>query len=101
MAKAYFVVAEEIHDAEAMRAYGKLAGPTLGKYGAKVLVLDTAAEVVEGSWHGTQTVILEFDSFENAKAWHESEDYAPALELRTKSATCNGVILHGFETPGS
>ncbi|WP_319436827.1 DUF1330 domain-containing protein [Mycobacterium sp. RTGN5] len=94
MAKAYVIVTEEIHDPEGMKAYGKAAGAAMG--GVKVLAVDTKPQVLEGNWHGHQTVVLEFESVEAAQAWYDSEAYSAARVLRQAAADSNAVILTGF-----
>jgi uncharacterized protein (DUF1330 family) len=58
--------------------------------------VNTAPKVIEGSWHGNQTVVLEFESVDAAGAWYESEAYQKAAKLRQGAADCNVVILSGF-----
>ncbi|WAJ44534.1 DUF1330 domain-containing protein [Mycobacterium sp. Aquia_216] len=94
MAKGYVILTEAINDREGMKAYGKAAGSAMS--GATVLAVDTAPKVVEGSWHGDQTVVLEFESVAAAHAWYESEGYQKAAKLRQAAADCNAVILAGF-----
>ena len=60
MPKGYVIVTGTIHDPEGMKAYNRLASRTISEGGGKVLVLDTKPEVLEGDWHGSQTVVLEF-----------------------------------------
>jgi uncharacterized protein (DUF1330 family) len=93
-AKGYVILTEAIKDPEGMKAYGKAARTAMG--GATVLAVDTAAKVIEGTWHGDQTVLLEFESVEAARAWYESEGYQKAAELRQAAADCNAVIIAGF-----
>jgi hypothetical protein len=57
--KGYVILTEAIRDPEGMRAYGQAARTAMG--GATVLAVDTAPKVIEGSWHGDQTVVLEFE----------------------------------------
>lgn len=97
-AKGYVVITEDVKDPEGMKAYGALAMPTMAA-GAKILAVDTKPEVLEGSWHGTQTIVLEFESVEAARAWYYSDAYQEAVKLRQAAADCNGVILSGFEMP--
>ena len=52
--------------------------------------------MLEGQWHGTQTVVLEFDSVEAASEWYHSEAYQEAAKLRQAAADCNGVIVSGL-----
>lgn len=99
MAKGYVILTEAIKDPEGMKAYGRAAGAAMG--GVNVLAVDTAPKVVEGTWHGDQTVVLEFESVEAARAWYESEAYQKAAKLRQAAADCNAVILAGFEVPAT
>jgi uncharacterized protein (DUF1330 family) len=61
-----------------------------------ILAVDTRPETIEGTWHGDQTVVLEFESVEAAHAWYESEAYQNAAKLRHEAADCNAVIISGF-----
>jgi uncharacterized protein (DUF1330 family) len=64
--------------------------------GATLLSFDSKPEVLEGQWHGSQTVLLEFESVEAAREWYNSEAYQQAAKLRQAAADCNGVILAGL-----
>ena len=94
MAKGYVIITEDIKDPAGMAEYGKLASQTMGN--AKVLSFGPAAETLEGEWHGTQTVLLEFESVETAKEWYYSDEYQEAAKLRQAVADCNGVIVSGI-----
>jgi uncharacterized protein (DUF1330 family) len=95
--KGYVILTEAITDPEGMKAYAQAAGPAMG--GVNILAVDTAPRVVEGSWQGDQTIVLEFESVEAARAWYESEAYQKAAKLRQAAADCNAVIVSGFEAP--
>jgi uncharacterized protein (DUF1330 family) len=97
--KGYVILTEAVNDPEGMKAYGRAAGAAMG--GVKILAVDTAPKVIEGTWHGDQTVVLEFDSVEAARAWYESEAYQTAAKLRQAAADCNAVIVAGFEAPAA
>src|ERR1700742_3598439 len=94
MPKGYVILTEAINDPEGMKAYGKAAGSAMG--GVKVLAVDTAPKVLEGNWHGDQTVVLEFESVDAARAWYESEGYQAAAKLRQGAAGRTAVIGSGF-----
>jgi uncharacterized protein (DUF1330 family) len=94
MPKAYILITEDVKDPAGMAEYGKLAAQTMG--GSTLLSFDAKPEVIEGEWHGTQTVLIEFESEEAAKEWYYSDAYQEALKLRQAAADCNGVILHGL-----
>jgi uncharacterized protein (DUF1330 family) len=58
--KGYVILTEDIKDPEAMKPYMKAAMPAIAEGGVTMVVADPNPEVIEGEWHGTQTVVLEF-----------------------------------------
>lgn len=101
MPKAYVIFTEAIEDPAGMAAYGRAAGPSLAEGDARVLAADPRPEVLEGEWHGDQTVVLEFASMEAARAWYESAAYEKAKPLRQAAADTNAVIVSGFAMPST
>ncbi|MET7486945.1 DUF1330 domain-containing protein [Streptomyces sp. NPDC005538] len=99
MPKGYVIVTEAIKDPAGMAAYGQAAGASIVQAGASILAVDGRPEVLEGEWHGDQTVILEFESVEAARAWYESEEYGRAKPLRQAAADSRAVLVAGFEMP--
>jgi uncharacterized protein (DUF1330 family) len=99
MPKGYLIVTEAIKDEAGIAAYGQAAGPSIAAAGAKPLVVDDQAQVLEGEWHGNRTVVVEFESVEAARAWYESPEYEKAKPLRQAAAECNAVIVSGLELP--
>ncbi|MFF4113164.1 DUF1330 domain-containing protein [Streptomyces sp. NPDC001714] len=96
MPKGYVIFTEAIDDPAGMAAYGRAAGPSIAESGAAVLAADPRPQVLEGAWHGDQTVVLEFESVAAARAWYESAAYAKAKSLRQAAARTNAVIVAGF-----
>jgi uncharacterized protein (DUF1330 family) len=92
--KGYILITEDIKDPAKMAEYGKLAAQTMA--GSTLLSFAQNPEVLEGEWHGTQTILLEFESVEAAKEWYYSDAYQEAAKLRQAAADCNGVILSGL-----
>ncbi|MBV9512838.1 MAG: DUF1330 domain-containing protein [Mycobacteriaceae bacterium] len=96
MPKGYVILTEEIKDPEGMKAYAQAASPSMSQGGCKILAVDQTPQVLEGDWHGHQTVVLEFESVDAARAWYQSAAYQKAAKLRQAAADCNAVILAGF-----
>ena len=94
MPKGYIIITEDVHDPAGMAEYAKLAGKAMA--GSTLLSFDQKSEVLEGEWHGTQTVLLEFESVEAAREWYNSDAYQEAAKLRQAAADCNAVILSGL-----
>jgi len=94
MPKGYIIITEDIKDPAGMAEYGKVASQAMA--GATLLSFDQKPEVLEGEWHGSQTVVLEFDSVDAAREWYHSGAYQAAAKLRQAAADCNGVIVSGL-----
>ena len=87
MAKAYWIAFyHEISDPNKLAAYAKLAGPAIEKGGGRFLARGMPVRVYdEGKME--RTVLIEFDSVEQAVAVHESPAYQAAL-----AALQDGVV---------
>jgi uncharacterized protein (DUF1330 family) len=94
--KGYVIFTETIHDPEAMKAYSEAAAATLAGTPVRPLVVARDHDVVEGEWPATQTVVLEFESVEAARAWYASDGYQAAAKLRQAAASTNVVIVPGL-----
>ena len=101
MGKGYVILTEDVHDPDGMAAYEQASAASLFEHGGRPLVVDQGVEVLEGSWPGTRTVVVEFESIERARAWYESPAYQSALPLRQAAADCTVVIASGFSLGGS
>jgi len=92
---AYVIVDIEVADPEGYKEYVKLAPEAVKFYGGKYIARGGANETLEGNWQAKRLVILEFPSLEQAKAWLNSPEYAPARALRHKYARTNMVVVEG------
>lgn len=89
---AFFVAQYEVTDADLYREYQAGAGPTIQAHGGELVSFDVAAEGVEGTAPGPQTVILKFESTEAVKAWYNSADYQAVVGKRLAASSGFAVI---------
>ena len=92
----YFIAQVDVHDRAGYDAYQEAAAKAPA-HGVKVLALDDTPVVMEGSWSGPKTVILEFDSEQELRAWYDSPAYRAAAKIRQGATTSNVVMVHGLE----
>lgn len=90
---AYLIVAVEVSDAEAYRAYSAEVPATLEPFGGRFVVRGGAFEVIEGSWDAGRIVVIEFPSADEAKAWHASEAYQAILPIREANARTDFMLV--------
>lgn len=92
-----YVIAQPVEtlDPTAMEEYRKGLGPTLEKYGGKAIVRGGQVDVREGDWAPRALIIIEFESFERAKEWYDSVEYAGPKKIRQGAARTNLVLVEG------
>lgn len=100
MPKGYAIFTENVNDQDAMGAYSQAAIPTVIAAGGVPIIAGPAEDVLEGEWHGTQTVVIEFASVQAARDWYNSPEYQAVMGQRHAAAESNAVIFAGFEMPG-
>lgn len=89
---AYFIAQYTVNNPALYREYQQGAGPTIAQHGAELVSFDVAAETVEGTPPGPQTVILKFESTEKAKAWYNSAEYQAVVGKRLAATSGFAVI---------
>jgi uncharacterized protein (DUF1330 family) len=81
VAKAYWIACyREISDPARLAAYARLAGPAIEAGGGRFLARTVATNAYEDG-RLERTVLIEFDSVEQAVAVHDSATYQAALAL--------------------
>jgi uncharacterized protein (DUF1330 family) len=97
MAKGYWIAHVTINDPERYKDYVKLNAAAFSKYGAKFLVRGGNYEVKAGGRpQGQRNVVIEFDSYETAKACYDSPEYKAACKVRDEAATADVIIIEGW-----
>lgn len=96
MRKGYWVVAyRSISDESAVKAYGALAVPAVQAFGGHFLTMSTSRVQTHEAGLLQRTVIVEFDSYDIARAAHESEAYQKALQALGSGAERDYRIVEG------
>lgn len=96
---AYVIVEIDITDPETYAHYRELAPPTVHAYGGRYLARGGETASLEGDWRPQRLVILEFESLERARQWHESPEYREARALRHRAARSRMLAVAGVTGP--
>ncbi len=97
MKKGYWVVAyRSISDESKLLAYGKIAGPLIQASGGKALVRTSDAVAPQEAGLKERTVVIEFESFEQAVAMYNSDAYKIALDALGQGAERDFRIVEGI-----
>jgi uncharacterized protein (DUF1330 family) len=98
MPKGYWVARVDVHDAESYKDYVASNGVAFAKFGARFLVRGGPSETPVGSSR-QRNVVLEFPSYEAAKACWESPEYQAARAKQKGGAEMGLLIVEGYEGP--
>ena len=92
---AYVVITrEKTRDAGKLEEYKKLAPASFQKHAANIRAIHGRREVLEGP-AVEDVVIIEFPSYEEAKAWYQSPEYQTASEHRFQGGDYRFVLTEG------
>ena len=94
MAKGYLIAHIRVHDAEKFEEFKAMSGPAIADYGGTVLVRNPGADHREGDLRGL-TIVIEFESLEQAQAFYESDAYTAARAVRELAANTDLMLVEG------
>ena len=95
MAAGYVVVEMKISDPEQYKQYMAAAPATIAAAGGEYLVRGGKSETLEGGWSPVRVAILKFPSYDQAKAWWSSPEYAAAKAIRQACAATEMIVADG------
>lgn len=97
MPKAYLVgFYNEVKDLEALKEYARLGGPAVIENGGKILARGGRVHSLEGGVE-ERTIIVEFESFEDALAHYNSDTYQLAFKALGDGVVRDFRIVEGKE----
>jgi uncharacterized protein (DUF1330 family) len=96
MAKAYWIATYfSVSNPDALAEYAKLAGPAITAGGGRFLARGTAAKAYEKGVK-QRTVLIEFDSVQQAEAAHDGPGYQAALKALGNTCERDMRIVEGL-----
>jgi uncharacterized protein (DUF1330 family) len=96
---AYFIyICREVIDRKELEIYWSKIAPTLEGYQPRTVVAYTPFEQLEGD-KVDGVAVIEFPSFETAKAWYDSPAYQAIRHHRINGANYIGLLAEGGSLP--
>ena len=99
MPKGYFIAHVKVDDAEGFIPYRDRAWELVDKFHGKWIVrAPQGGDLVEddnGIQAGSATVVVEFDSYDQVKAYYYSEEYQEAKKLRLENSQSTFLLVEG------
>ena len=95
----YIIAEVQVTDPERYEEYRRQVEGTIAAYGGRYLVRGGKAESLEGDAPRGRLVVLEFESYERAKAWYDSTEYAGPKQIRHDTSVGRLVLVDGYTMP--
>ena len=96
MPKGYVIAHITVRDPERYQEYVRLDTPIVERHGGRFVVRGGRSEVVEGETN-ERHVVVEFPSYEAARAFYDDPEYQKAAEIRRATADSVFVLVEGHE----
>ena len=90
----WLILGTPVTDPEAQAEYGALWGPIAERYGAR-LVAGPEAVAARETRDASRVLLVEFPSFEAARACYDDPEYQAARVVAARAAERSLVILRG------
>ena len=94
---AYVIANIDIRDPVRYAEYVKLTPATVAPFGGRFIARGGKSERLEGDTAANRVVILEFDTYEQAKAWYDSAGYRTARAVRQSASVGSLILVDGVK----
>ncbi len=92
---AYFLALFDIHNPDRYQQYLAGFNEVFARYGGRVAAVEDAPRVLEGQWPAGRTVLIEFPSESELRAWYESPEYQRLADHRRAASVASIAIISG------
>lgn len=95
--KAYWIAHVDVTDPGQYQQYTQRAPAAFAAFGGKLLARGGRSEAMEGRATPQRSVVIEFESYDQAVACYRSEQYQEACKHRQGVARAEVIIVEGYE----
>ena len=93
----YFIVRCKYFDDSEYRGYARLAADAVRNFNGQFLVTGQGVQNQQESGHLPKSVVVKFDSYQDALACYQSEIYKQALSFIKDSSDRDFAIVEGLD----
>ncbi|MEE4344345.1 DUF1330 domain-containing protein [Pseudomonas alliivorans] len=93
--KAYWIAQVDVTDPQQYSEYTQRAPAAFALFGGKFMARGGRSEALEGRTTPQRTVVIEFESYEQAIACYRSPEYQEAMSHRKGASKAEIVIVEG------
>jgi uncharacterized protein (DUF1330 family) len=95
----YIIAEVQVTDPERYEEYRRQVEGTIAAYGGRYKVRGGKSEGLEGDAPKGRLVVLEFDSYDQARKWYDSQEYAGPKALRQDTSVGRVILVDGYDQP--
>ena len=99
--KAYVIANINVTNPERYKDYVKLTPGSIAPFGGRFIARGGRCEKLEGETPANRMVMIEFPSYQKAKAWYDSAEYRAAIPIRQSASTGTLILVEGVEPAGT
>ena len=86
----------EVRDPDALVEYRRRNTDAVARHGGRFVVRGGEATPLDGDWDTLRIVVIEFPDADAARAWWDSDEYAPLKAMRREASDTNIVLVEGL-----
>jgi uncharacterized protein (DUF1330 family) len=92
-----YVIADvrQVRDLDALIEYRRRNTDAVANHGGRFLIRGGEVTPLEGDWPTQRIVLMEFPDAEAARAWWDSDEYAPLKQMRRDASDTNILLVEG------
>lgn len=94
---AYVIYQAEVLDPVQYEKYKAKTPESIAAFGGRFIVRGGEIDVLEGEAPLGRTVVVEFPSMQQARAWYSSDQYTEAKSLREGAVRARAYIVDGAQ----
>jgi uncharacterized protein (DUF1330 family) len=97
MAKGYWIAHVKVRDPERYKDYVAANAVAFKKYNARFVIRGGKFERRSGPDTGDRNVVIEFESYDAARACYDSPEYKVAAAIRDEAADASVIVIEGYD----
>jgi uncharacterized protein (DUF1330 family) len=95
--KAYVIANIDVQDPTRYADYIKLTPGSIAPFGGRFIARGGRSQRLEGDTPVNRLVVLEFPSYEQARAWYDSDGYRVAMAIRQSASKGSLMLVEGTD----
>ncbi len=94
---AYIVANIEVSDPAPFARYRAEVPAIIARFGGRYLIRANEPELAEGAQFFKRLTVIEFATMAAARAFYDSDEYAPLKEMRIAASTSDLLFVPGYD----